>query len=155
MCAFLSYWLPQAKTCELGVALGHSVVRGLARHRPAPALHLDLSDIANIKPHTESRWTATYYKKNDLDKEKRWLKIRILCRIWHHTQLPKIHLLWNEPHTRILIFQATGSSSVCPQGVVNLLFPVLMQHNSSKWKVTQNLNHRKAALNFKNQLNWN
>lgn len=64
-CTSLSYWLPQAKPVNLVVnpwtiALGHTAVRGFARYRSAPALHLDLSGIASLKPHTENSWTDTY-----------------------------------------------------------------------------------------------
>lgn len=90
--------IASSKTCELSDALGHSGVRGPARYRLAPALHLDLSGRANVKPHTENSWTATYYK-NDLDKEKRWLKIKICVRFDIIHSFPKF-ILCETNHTQ-------------------------------------------------------
>lgn len=134
VCTSLSYLLPQAKPVSLVLLLGRVQWEILQD----TGLHQLFIWICQYSQHETTHWKQMdcyILQRNDLDKEKRWLKD--LFMIWHHTQLPKINPLWKKPHTRILVFQAAGTSSVHPQRVVNFLFPVLIQHNSSKWKVTE------------------
>lgn len=127
-----SYQLPLAKPVSSVLLLGMTrweVLQDTGLHQ---LLTWTCRRHGDIKPPTKASWTAAYYK-NYLIKEKRWLKIRICVRFDQVVQTqrpsppPGIYPWGNKPRARSFIFQATGTSSGLPRGVVNLsLFAALM-----------------------------